>query len=152
MECLPHFLNRKNFVNNLGQNIWNKVNISNEIEQYQKTLISTFAHFLTAIAKVQFLEGREGKELYLHPNSNFSSLFQFPKILKPFENSRGNSYTKFVILYLKFRFTYGKADLHQNAAVKFQNILTRTVGRKKRGTQKLIPVRNQMSEAFVNAE
>ena len=37
---------------NPGQNIWNKIEKSSKIGQEKKSLISTFAYFLTAIAKV----------------------------------------------------------------------------------------------------
>ena len=37
-----------------------------------KSLISTFACFLTAIAKVEFLEGRVGTGLCFHHNLRFS--------------------------------------------------------------------------------
>ena len=37
---------------NPGQNIWNKIEKSKKIGQDKKSLISTFACFLTAIAKV----------------------------------------------------------------------------------------------------
>ena len=82
---------------------------------------------------------------------DFSSISQFPRILslffflcghlaRPpivenaakilsltlFRNSWGNSYTKFAILDIKFRFTCGDADLYQNT-VKFQHIITRIV-------------------------
>ena len=59
----------------------------------KKGLISTFACFLTAIAKVQFVERRLGTRLYLHSNLRFSKILS----LKPFGNSRGNLYTKFAI-------------------------------------------------------
>ena len=37
---------------NPGQNIWNKIEKSSKTGQDKKSLISTFACFLTAIAKV----------------------------------------------------------------------------------------------------
>ena len=50
------------FVYNPGQNIWNKIEKSSKTGQGKKSLISTFACFLTATAtaKVKFLEGRLG--------------------------------------------------------------------------------------------
>ena len=41
-----------NFLYNLGQNIWNKIEKSSKTGQDKKSLISTFACFLTATAKV----------------------------------------------------------------------------------------------------
>ena len=46
--------------------------------------------------------------------------------LKVFGNSWGNSYTKFVILDIKVRFTCGKSDLYWNI-VEFYNIFIRIV-------------------------
>ena len=46
---------------------------------------------------------------------NFSNISEFPnipKILKSFGNSWGNSYTKFAILDIKFRFTCGESGLY----------------------------------------
>ena len=40
------------FVYNPGQNIWNKIEKSSKTGQDKKSLISTFACFLTATAKV----------------------------------------------------------------------------------------------------
>ena len=37
---------------NPGENIWRKIEKSSKISQGKKILISTFAYFLTAIAKV----------------------------------------------------------------------------------------------------
>ena len=37
---------------NLGKNIWNKVNKFSKIGQECKALVSNFAYFMTAIAKV----------------------------------------------------------------------------------------------------
>ena len=56
---------------NPGQNIWNKIEKSNKIRQEKKGLISTFVCFLTAIAKIEFLEGRPGAGLCLHPNLRY---------------------------------------------------------------------------------
>ena len=59
--------------------LWKKIS-SKEIEDKwkfgkiaheQKTLISSFAYFLTAIAKVLFLQGRLGTMLCLYPNLRF---------------------------------------------------------------------------------
>ena len=61
--------------NNPGQNIWNKVEKSSKSGQDMKSLISTFACFLTTIAKVFFPEGRLGTRLCIHPNLRFSLYF-----------------------------------------------------------------------------
>ena len=59
---------------------------------------------------------------------DFSNSPAFPKILslKSFGNSWGNSYTNFIILDIKFRFTCAKWDLYWNT-VKFQNTMTRII-------------------------
>ena len=51
---------------NPGQGIWNKVKKYSKIAQEKKTLISTFAYFLTIVAKVLFPEDR----LLKFPESN----------------------------------------------------------------------------------
>ena len=53
---------------NPGQNIWNKLMTPSKIGQDWKSSISTFTYFLTAIDKVQFLDGRLATGLSLHPN------------------------------------------------------------------------------------
>ena len=55
-------------LDNPRQNIWNKIEKSSKIGPGKKSLISTFAYFLTAITKVQFLDGRLGTRLCLHFN------------------------------------------------------------------------------------
>ena len=45
------------------QNIWNKLEKSSKTGQDKKSLISTFACFLTATVKVKFLDGRLGTRL-----------------------------------------------------------------------------------------
>ena len=80
---------------NPRQNTWNNVKKSSKISRDCKTLVSIFVYFLTAINKVYFLEQKLGTRLYLHPS------------LKSF----GNSYARFAILAIKFRFTYGELDL-----------------------------------------
>ena len=107
------------------RNIWNKIEKSSKTGQDKKSLISTSACILTATVKVWFLEGRPTTNVYtlIWDYLNISS---FPTILylKPSGNSWSNSYTKFDILDIKFRFTCGKIDLSENT-VKFQNIMTR---------------------------
>ena len=44
--------NRYNITYNPGQNIWSKIEKSSKTGQDKKRLVSTFARFLTAIAKV----------------------------------------------------------------------------------------------------
>ena len=53
----PHFP-RSPSAYNSRQNIWNKIEKSSKTGQERKSLTSTFACFLAAIAKVKFLEGR----------------------------------------------------------------------------------------------
>ena len=60
--------------------------------------------------------------------SDFSSISQFHVSLKSFDSSRGNSFTKFVIPNIKFRFNCGKLDLYQSI-LKFQNIMTSIIDR-----------------------
>ena len=55
-----------------GQSIWNKIDKSINIGQREKSLIFTFACFLTAIAKVKFLEGMLGSRLCIHSTLIFS--------------------------------------------------------------------------------
>ena len=59
---------------------------------------------------------------------DFPNICLFPNILslKSFGNSFGNSYSKFAILVITFRFTSGWSDLYQNI-VNFQNIMTKIV-------------------------
>ena len=82
--------------------------------------------FLPSIAKPWFLEEKLVTRLGLHPNLRFLLIFRnFRRSsLKSFNNSWANSYTKFVILYIKVRFTYGKLDLYRYI-VKFQNTLAK---------------------------
>ena len=90
---------------NPGQNIWNKIGKSSKTIKDKKSLISTFACFLTAIAKVWFLEGRPDTGRHVSTQIwYFLSISLFPKIpsLKSFGHSWGNSYTKFAILDITF--------------------------------------------------
>ena len=70
----------QNFVcsDNPVQSIWNKKEKSSKTGQDKKSLISTFACILIAIAKVKFLEWGLGTGQCLHPNLRLSL---FPKIL-----------------------------------------------------------------------
>ena len=60
-----------NYTYNPGQNIWNKVKKHSKIAQEKKTMISTFAYFLTIVAKVFFPEDRLGKRICFHLNLTF---------------------------------------------------------------------------------
>ena len=77
----------------LGQNIWNKVKKPITIGQEQKTLGNLI------------VEKRLGMRLYVSPILTF--LLVFPKILsfKSFGSSRGNSYTIFFMLDMKYYFS-----------------------------------------------
>ena len=70
----------QNFVcsDNPVQSIWNKKEKSSKTGQDKKSLVSTFACILIAIAKVKFLEWGLGTGQCLHPNLRLSL---FPKIL-----------------------------------------------------------------------
>ena len=56
---------------NPGQNISNKIEKSSKTGQDKKSLISTFACSLTAIAKVEFVQGRLVTRLFPHQNLRF---------------------------------------------------------------------------------
>ena len=56
---------------NPGQNIWTKLEKSSKTGQEKESLVSAFACFLTAICKVQALEGRLGTRLCVHLNLIF---------------------------------------------------------------------------------
>ena len=62
---------------------------------------------ITAFSKVEFLEGRLGASLCIHPNLRF---LQYSLSLKLFANLLGNSYTKSVMLDISFRFICGESD------------------------------------------
>ena len=64
MQFIPS--NFLEIIYNPGQNIWNKVRKSSKTGQNNKTLISTFACSLIAIAKVELLEGRIDTRTSLH--------------------------------------------------------------------------------------
>ena len=53
------------------QSIWSKMEKSSKIGRGKRSLSSTFACFLTAVAKVQFMEERLGARLRPHPNLRF---------------------------------------------------------------------------------
>ena len=51
-DVFEKFIDTFLLIHNPRQNIWNKIGNSSKIVQDKKSLISTFACFLTAIAKV----------------------------------------------------------------------------------------------------
>ena len=57
---------------NPAQNIWNKIEKSSKTGEEKKSLISAFACFLTATAKVEFVQVRLGTRLCVHSNKRFS--------------------------------------------------------------------------------
>ena len=65
--------NKQNFgcSENLGLSIWNKLKKSVKIDQDYKTLTSTIAYFLNAIAKRDILERKLDIRLFLDPNLKF---------------------------------------------------------------------------------
>ena len=71
----------QNFVcsDNPVQSIWNKKEKSSKTGQDKKSLVSTFACILIAIAKVKFLEWGLGTGQCLHPNLRLSL---FPYFLR----------------------------------------------------------------------
>ena len=77
IRTLLHFTSNYSYCfYNHGQKIWNKREKCSKIGQDKKSWISTLGCFLTAIAKVLFVEGRMRTRLYLQPNlSLFSNLF-----------------------------------------------------------------------------
>ena len=95
---------------NPGQNIWNKIEKSSKIGQEKKSLISTFEGFLTAIAKVKFLEERLDTRLRTYLNLKFFWYFLIslnPQILR----CSATCIQLFFILDTKFRFTCDKSVL-----------------------------------------
>ena len=95
---------------NPGQNIWNKIEKSSKIGQEKKSLISTFEGFLTAIAKVKFLEERLDTRLCTYLNLKFFWYFLIslnPQILR----CSATCIQLFFILDIKFRFTCDKSVL-----------------------------------------
>ena len=60
---------------NLGQNIWNKMEKSSKTGQEKKSMVSILTCFLTAFAKVYFLEGRLGTSLCVNPKLRFFFYF-----------------------------------------------------------------------------
>ena len=91
---------------NPGQNIWNKIDKSSKTGQDKKSLISTFACFLTATAKVSFLEGRLGTGLCLDLSLRFFYYFLISWDPRSFGNLGGNSYTKSALPNLRFSYHF----------------------------------------------
>ena len=130
-------------------NYLTKIEKSSKIGQEKKSLMCQKRVFWLLLPTFNLWKGDWA--LAYVSSRDFSSISQFPRILslffflcghlaRPpivenaakilsltlFRNSWGNSYTKFAILDIKFRFTCGDADLYQNT-VKFQHIITRIV-------------------------
>ena len=80
------------------------------------------------LAKLSFWKRDWGLGYVFTQIWDFRNISLFPRILslKLFGNSWGNSCTKFAILDITFRFTFGESDLYYNIA-KFQNIMTKIV-------------------------
>ena len=106
-DFLSQLLNVMNIMSLSDQGIWNKMEEFRNIGQGEKGFISISAWFLTAAAKVKFLEG--GLAFVSNQIWNFSSISWFPKM---WGNSRGNSSAKFAVVDIKFRFTCGESDLY----------------------------------------
>ena len=105
-SSLEEYFNGTEVAYNLRQNAQVEIEKSSKTGQ-EKSLISSFACFLTAIAKVQFLEGRLGTGLCHHPDLRSSSnISLFPRILslKMFGNTRATHIPS--LLYQKLRWLY----------------------------------------------
>ena len=66
------------------------------------------------MTKVLFFEGGLSIRFCINVLRDFPDISSFPKILsfKSFGNSWGKSYTKFIILEIKSRFTCGESNLY----------------------------------------
>ena len=117
-EIEPSYDQKINYSHNSGQNIEIKIEKVSNIGHKKKNLLSAFACFLTAIAYVWLFEGRLSTRLSLHPNLRFFKYF-----LISFGTSWGNSYTKFVIPDVKFRFTCGGFEPVQKHLIQSSKIL-----------------------------
>ena len=63
--------------------------------------------------------------------------------------TRDNSYTKYAILDIKFRFTCGESDPYSNI-VKFQNIMTSIIAYRKELWERLNALRKEGKIAYLN--
>ena len=101
---------------------------SSEVGKDQKTLIFVFVKVLTTIAKHWFLGER--LDFVSIQFWHFLIVSINPQILifKLFSNSWGNSYTKFIVIDIKFRFACSESNLHEDN-VNCQNILSPIVGK-----------------------
>ena len=96
------------FYRQSGTKYFAKIRNSSKIAPDQETLITNFAQDFTARAKNDLLEGKLHTSLSLHS----IMMFSFQLSLKSMGNSKGNLYTKFVILDIKFCFTSRETNLH----------------------------------------
>ena len=110
----------KTFVcsDNLGQSNWNKKGKFSKTGQDKKIwyvlLRVFFFFFLLLLPKFDFLKGGWALGFVSIQIWEFFNVSLFPEILslKSFCNSWGSSYTKFIVLDIKFRFNCGKSDLY----------------------------------------
>ena len=68
---------------NHGQDMWDKLQFSCEIAQYEKTLISIFQQFCVSIKKNLSLGGRLSTGYNSMGFRDFPGLYWFPRILSP---------------------------------------------------------------------
>ena len=92
------FANKLKRIHNPLQNILRKIKKSSKVKQSRKNLIFVFAFFLTASAKILFLQGRLRKSCVPMQLCDFSDIVYFLRsLLKSVDNSRGNTYIKFKV-------------------------------------------------------
>ena len=84
-KVLGFSFKRQSMIYISGQNICSNVKKSSKIRQEEKTLISTFTQFLTAITKVLFLGRRLDTRLCIHPFFRFFKYFQISEVLSCLE-------------------------------------------------------------------
>ena len=92
-----------------GKNIWKKIEKFSKTWQDKKSLIIYFCVFFKLLSsKFNFWEGN-----WVLGTALIWIFFNMTIISrKSFYNSWGSSYTKLVILDIKFGFTYGERDLY----------------------------------------
>ena len=87
-------------------NILGKIEKSNELDNAGKTLYLFLHIFLAQVPQICFCRG-DGTLGYVPMQfCGFADIFLFPKTHKFFGNSWVNSYTRFFILNIRFRFTF----------------------------------------------
>ena len=111
VRCLSISLFVYLHVYNPWQNIWNKIEKYSETGQDKESLISTFTCFWLLEPKFNFWKG-DWETVWAHVSTKIgsfpnSSVFPMILSLRLFGNSWGNSYTKFDIPDITFRFTNG---------------------------------------------